>query len=131
MFLSLMKGGSEGWHGRLNAANHHNPIMWTFLEILKVEITLVRRELLDYRLGGEKRKRTYIKDMNKPLKNLCERPIRKQMKKKSTFSTPLHFYSSIVFCSPFLCTFSILLIQFRNSNVVVVVFSIIFNVSSM
>ena len=49
--------------------------MWTFLEILKVEITLVRRELLDYRLGGEKNKRTYIKDMNKRLKNLCERPI--------------------------------------------------------
>ena len=39
---------SEGWHGRLNAANHHNPKMWTSLEILKVEITLVRRELLDY-----------------------------------------------------------------------------------
>ena len=46
---------SEGWHGRLNAANHHNPNMWTFLEILKLEITLVRRELLDYRLGGEKK----------------------------------------------------------------------------
>ena len=40
---------SEGWHGRLNAANHHNPNIWSFLEILKVEITLVRRELLDYR----------------------------------------------------------------------------------
>ena len=39
-----------------------------------MEITLVRRELLDYRLGGEK-KRTYIKHMNKRLKNLCERPI--------------------------------------------------------
>ena len=64
-----------GWHGRLNAANHHNPNMWTFLEILKVEITLVRRELLDYRLGVEKRKQTYTKDMNKRLKNLCERPI--------------------------------------------------------
>ena len=47
---------SEGWHGRLNAANHHNPNLRTFLEILKVEITLVRRELLDYRLSGEKRK---------------------------------------------------------------------------
>ena len=65
---------SGGWHGRLNAANHHNPNMWTFLGISKVEITLFRRELLDYRLGGEK-KRTYIKDINKRLKNLCERPI--------------------------------------------------------
>ena len=66
---------SEGWHGRLNAANHHIPNMSTFLEILNVEITLVRRELLDYRLDGEKRKRTYIKDKNKRLKNLCDRPI--------------------------------------------------------
>ena len=46
------------------------------------------------------------------------------------FSIPLHFYSRIVFCSPLLCTFSILLTQFRNS-IVVVVFLIIFNVSSM
>ena len=73
---------SEGWHGRLNAANHQNPNMWTFLEILKVEITLVRRELLDYRLGGEKRKRAYIKDMNKRLKNLCDRPIPEADKEK-------------------------------------------------
>ena len=80
---------SEGWHGRLNAASHHNPNMWTFWEILKVEITLVGRELLDYRLGQEKRKRTYINDLNKRLKNLCDRRIPEADEEKY-LSTPLH-----------------------------------------
>ena len=33
----------------------------------------VRREFLDYRLGGEKKERTYIE--GKRLENLCDRPI--------------------------------------------------------
>ena len=49
---------SEWWYLRLKAANDPRSNMWTLFEILKVKITLVRREMLDFRLGGEKRKRT-------------------------------------------------------------------------
>ena len=59
-----------------------------------LEITLARRELLDYRLGGGKRIRTYIKDMNKRMKNLCDRPIPEADGKKMNFSTLSLFYSS-------------------------------------
>ena len=90
---------SEWWYGKLNAANHLKPYMCTFFEISKKKITLVRRKLLDFRFGGEKRKRTYIKDMNKRLNNLCDRPIPKADEEKFELLNSFALFIVAVFSS--------------------------------
>ena len=72
----LTTNHSEGWHARLNSTcGRNNPNIWQFLDLLKSEMGLVRLDLLNYKIGGERRVRTYVKDSTKKLQNLCLREL--------------------------------------------------------
>ena len=72
----LTTNHSGGWHARLNSACGRNiPNILQFLDLLKSEMDLVRLDLLDYKIGGERRVRTYVKDSTKKLQSLCLREI--------------------------------------------------------
>ena len=72
----LTTNHSEGWHASLNSAcGRSNTNVWQFLDLLKLEMGLVRLDLLNYKIGGERRVRTNAKDSTKKLQNLCLREI--------------------------------------------------------
>ena len=68
----LTTNHSEGWHARLNSTCGRNiPNIWQFLDLLKSEMGLVRLDLLNYKIGGEGRVRTYVKDSTKSCKTFA------------------------------------------------------------
>ena len=72
----LTTNHSEGWQARLySACGLNNPNFWHFLDLLVSEMDLVRLELLIYKIGSERRVRTYVKDSTKKLHTLCLRDI--------------------------------------------------------